>query len=89
MSQARLGSERKFLVIRSAGIIFQESNGLKTLVCFKVKLDSFIEEIRTMPVMEGESVTGTKAHLLLHPYEMEKSCLAIQGTACSGYGEKI
>lgn len=91
VSQARLGSKRILLVIRtvSSGITFQESNGLKTLVCFKVKLGSFIEKIRTMPVVEGESVTDTKAHLLLHPYEREKSCLVIQGTACSNYGEKI
>lgn len=74
MNEARLGSKRRFLIIRtvSSGIIFQKSNGLKTLVCFKMKFDNFIEKIRILPVIEGESVTDTKAHLLLHPYEKER-----------------
>lgn len=40
MSEAGLGSKRRFLFIRtvSSGIIFRESNGFKTLVCFKMKL---------------------------------------------------
>lgn len=35
ISEAGLGSKRRFLFIRtvSSGIIFQESNGFKTLVC--------------------------------------------------------
>ena len=80
MNEARLGSKRKFLIIRtvSSGIVFQESNGLKTLVCFKMKLDNFIEKIRTLPEIEGESVTDAKAHLLLHPYEKERRSHAWQ-----------
>lgn len=40
ISEAGVGSKRKFLFIRavSSGIIFQESNGFKTLICFKMKL---------------------------------------------------
>lgn len=45
---------------------------LKTLVCFKMKLNNFIEKIRRLPVIEGESVTVTKVHLFLHPYEKER-----------------
>lgn len=74
MNEARLGSKRRFLIIRtlSSRIIFQESNGLKTPVCFKMELGNFIEKIRTLPVTEGESITDAKAHLLLHPYEKER-----------------
>lgn len=39
-SEAGLGSKRRFLFTRtvSSEIIFQESNGFKTLVCFKMEL---------------------------------------------------
>lgn len=37
-----------------------------------MKLDNFIVKIRTLPVIEGASVTDTKARLLLCPYEMER-----------------